>query len=207
MAVDTAIVPAPDATDSENGTPVTGETLTPLDRLIENERTITKGLKAFEATSLKLDETKESVGEALYEIYTEALWKARKGKDGKNLYKNFGEYLEAKGWTKTASRAYQLMADHRKALKAANAPVVEAKRGPKANNPGRSAQTFANMLNNYRTSLAQRAEAMTGGTQAEGTFIDIAERFAEVAGTFIAEFEALADSEKGSETVATEDAK
>jgi hypothetical protein len=193
---DTAVATiAPDATDSEAQS---GEVVTPLDRLRSNERIIEKGLRSYETQNAKISETKEAVGQALYEIYTESLWKSLKNPStGKNLFKNFGEYLEAKGWGKTASRAYQLMAEHRKALKASGETVVERKRGPKAINPGRSAQTFANMIINLRVSMAQRAEAMDASQQAEREFIEIAERFAEVSSDIVTDLEALADRERG----------
>lgn len=195
---DTAIATiAPDATEGEAQT---GEVITPLESLVANERIIERGLKTYEKTSAAIEQTKAEVGEALYNIYTDKLWKARRGKDGKALFKNFGEYLESKGWGKTTSRAFQLMAEHRKALKAAGATdVVESKRGPKPNNPGRSAQTFCNMLSNLRVSVASRAEAMTGDSEGERDFVDIAERFAEATATFVSEWEALAERERGAD--------
>ena len=193
MTTETAVaVIEPDATDGTEG-----EVITPLETLIANERIIEKGLKQYGKLDAAVAETKETVGQALYEIYTDKLWKARRGKDGKALYKNFGEYLEAKGWGKTTSRAFQLMAEHRKALKAEGAEVVDSKRGPKPNNPGRSAQTFCNMLANLRNSVAARAEAMTGDSEGERDFVDIAERFAEATAEFVSEWEALADRERG----------
>ena len=193
---DTAVAVLGEATKPESE-PVSGEVVTPLDALVANEKIIEKGLRAYDKQSAAIETTKEEVGAALYDIYTNKQWKARRGKDGKALYKNFGEYLEAKGWSKTASRAYQLMADHRKALTASGETPVAATRGPKPNNPGRSAATFANALISYRSKLAERAEAMTGDSEGERDFVEIAERFAEATAAFVSEFESLSDREKG----------
>lgn len=202
MTAETITVPAAD--EASDLVAQTGEVETPYDRLLQNERIVEKGLKTYDKHQIAIDATKEQVGEALYNIYTDALWKARRGKDGKALYKNFGEYLEAKGWGKSVSRAFQLMSEHRKALRAENKPVVERKRGPKANNPGRSASTFGNMLINLRNSMAQRAEAMTGDSEGERDFVEIATAFAEATAHFVSDFEALADRERGRESVESE---
>lgn len=198
MATELVEVPAP--VEPESGEAVTGEVETPYDRLIVNERTIAKGLKAFDKQSLAIDETKETVGQALYEIYTDKLWKARRDANGKALYKNFQEYLDSRGWGKTASRAYQLMAEHRKVLKASNETVVESKRGPKPGNPGRSAQTFANQIRNVRNSMRTRAEQMTDiEGEAAKTFIALTEEFIEATDEIVNDLDALAAREAGSE--------